>query len=262
MRPLEAPARLAAQQCEFAAHLRDPAAHPAPAGIEERRLQVYRELFFNSLEGLLAGTFPVLRSLRGDAVWRALVRDFYREHASHTPLFPEIGREFVRYLEARAEQDRGDPPFLVELAHYEWIELALANDETDLAAIDCIADGDLLDGVPLVSPLAWPLAYRYPVHRIRADHQPVDPPAQPSFLLIVRGRDDSITFKSIDLLGFRLLQALANNPGRASGRAVLSALASEAGAAADAFIAGGAHLLAQLRERQAILGTVRAVPSG
>ncbi len=35
-------------QRRFAAHLRDPATAPAPEGIEDRRLQVYRELFFDN----------------------------------------------------------------------------------------------------------------------------------------------------------------------------------------------------------------------
>ena len=38
----------------LAAHVRDPAAHAGPPGIEDRRLAVYRELVFNNLDGLLA----------------------------------------------------------------------------------------------------------------------------------------------------------------------------------------------------------------
>jgi len=37
------------KQYAFAAHLRDPDNVPAPEGIEERRMAVYRELFFNNL---------------------------------------------------------------------------------------------------------------------------------------------------------------------------------------------------------------------
>lgn len=254
MRPLDAPTRLAAQQCEFAAHLRDPQHSPAPAGIEERRLAIYRALFYNNVEGLLSGNFPVLRRVLGDSGWHALVRAFYRDHRAHTPLFPEIGREFLRYIETRDDAD--DPPFLLELAHYEWIELALALDDGDPDAAPHDPNGDLLAGVPLVSPLAWPLAYRFPVQRISAEFLPTAPDPQPTFLLLVRGRDDVVRFKAIDLLGFRLLQALADNADGASGRGVLAALAAEAGSAdVERFIADGGRLLEQLREREAILGT-------
>lgn len=257
----EVPARLKAQQYGFAAHLRDPSDAPAPDGIEDRRLQIYRELFYNNVENLLGNNFPVIRALRGDAAWHALVRDFYREHRCHTPLFPELGREFLRYLEARQQQGRGDPAFLLELAHYEWVELALALDEHDLDAIEHDPQGDLLAGVPLPSPTAWPLAYAWPVQRISAEFRPDMPPAQPTFLLVVRDRADKVQFKAIDALGFALMQSLHDNPGALSGRELLQALAQQHGVAeVESFVAGGARLLEQLRARDAILGTRCANP--
>lgn len=256
MRPLEAPARLRAQQLEFAAHLRDPARNPAPPDLEDRRMAIYRDLFFNSLESLLSSGFPVIRTLRGDAWWRGLVRDFYREHCAHTPLFPEVAREFIRYLEARQQRETDDPPFLLELAHYEWIELALGLEDETSIPDDVDAAGDLLDGVPVPSPFAWPLAYQYPVHQIRTELQPDAPPAQPTFLLVLRTAALEIRFKEIDLLGFRLLQAINDNDAGATGREILAALAAEAGLADPAdFITNGGGLLRQLHEREAILGT-------
>ncbi|MFA5683418.1 MAG: putative DNA-binding domain-containing protein [Lysobacteraceae bacterium] len=252
----ETPPTLAAQQTAFAAHLRDPTRHPPPPGIEDRRMAIYRELFYNSVEGILAANFPVIRGLRGDDFWHSLVRDFHRAGSSHTPLFSEIGREFLRHLERRAERGEPDPPFLVELAHYEWAELALSL--TDAEPPDCDPAGDLLDGTPVLSPLAWPLAYRFPVHRLRADFQPGSPPEQPTFLLLVRGRDDEVRFKAIDALGFHLLQRLADNPAGHSGRVVLETLAAEAGSADVAtFVSAGGRLLQGLREREAVLGTRR-----
>lgn len=249
-----APERLKAQQYAFAAHLRDPQAHAAPAGLEERRLQIYRELFFNNIAGLLSGNFPVMQATLGREAWQGLVRDFYREHRCHTPLFPELGRELLRYLETRAERD---PPWLLELAHYEWVELALALDENDIASIQCVRDGDLLDGVPVPSPLAWPLAYTWPVQQIRPQFQPTQAPPHPTFLLVVRDRADQVLFKAIDALGFQLLQDLHANASGASGREILRALGEKVAAPdIDAFVAGGARLLEQLRVRDAILGTL------
>lgn len=64
-------------QYQFAAHLRDPEANPAPADIEDRRMQIYRELFYNNIEDFLANAFPVLRKISSDEIWHARVRDFY-----------------------------------------------------------------------------------------------------------------------------------------------------------------------------------------
>ena len=88
----------------FAAHLRNPAAHPPPEDVEDRRMAIYRGLFFRNIAGFVAKNFPVLRTLYDDAAWRALVRDFYEHHHARTPLFPEIPREFLQFLEARLEQ--------------------------------------------------------------------------------------------------------------------------------------------------------------
>lgn len=252
----DTPERLFAQQIAFAAHLRDPDRAPAPEGIEDRRLGIYRELFFNNVEGLLSGNFPVIRDLLGKEHWQQLARDFYREHQSHTPLFPEIGREFLRYLQTRAERGEGDPPFLPELAHYEWVELALTLDENELAGISSDPDGDLLDGIPVPSPLAWPLAYTWPVQQLRRDFQPGKPPEHPTFLLVLRDRKDTVRFKTIDALTFLLMQALHDNQSGLSGRELLHQLAHAHQAAdIDAFVAGGARALAYLRQSDAVLGT-------
>ena len=53
-------------QYRFAAHIRDPQHVPAPEGIEDRRMAIYRDLFFNNLKSLLSSTFPVLKKLLAD----------------------------------------------------------------------------------------------------------------------------------------------------------------------------------------------------
>jgi hypothetical protein len=245
---------LRAQQFRLAAHLRDPDAAPPPPGIEDRRLKIYRDLFYNSLQGLLAGNFPVIRKLLGADAWHRLVRDFYREYRCSTPLFPELPREFIQYLQER-DAGRGDPPWLLELAHYEWVELALDLSEASPADESFDADGDLVDGVPVLSPLAWPLAYAWPVHRLSPDYRPAAPPADPTFLLVQRDAGNKVRFNQLSALTFRLLQRISEFPAL-SGREQLQALAIEARSAdADAFTAAGRGMFQQLRADGVILGT-------
>lgn len=241
----DAPSRLQAQQFELTAHLRDPAASPAPAGIEDRRLGVYRDLLFNNILSLLSGNFPVIERLLGEERWERLVRDFYRDHRCHTPLFAEIAREFQRYLQ---DLDAIDPPFLLELAHYEWVELALQLSEATAPRDDAhLADADLLDRTPRLSPLAWPLAYAWPVHRLGPDFQPAQPPPAPTVLLLRREADGEVRFSELSPLAYRLLQRLEETP-ELSGREQLRALAAEAGSDDEAaFLEMGAALLRQMR---------------
>ncbi|MBX3704118.1 MAG: putative DNA-binding domain-containing protein [Steroidobacteraceae bacterium] len=202
---------LADRQKAFAAHLRDPERVPAPAGIEPRRMAVYRELFFNNLVDLLGGSFPVLRRVLGDAGWRALVREFYARHHAHTPYFLELPREFLEWLQARGAA-AGEPPFMAELAHYEWVELALAISEAE-APPPGELPADPLQAPLAVSPLAWALAYRWPVHRLGPGHGPEEPPAQPTFLVVYRDAGDRVQFLEIGAETARLLDALERSAG-------------------------------------------------
>ena len=239
------------RQAAFAAHLRDPEANPAPPGIEARRMAVYRDLFFNNIAGLLASNFPVIRRTLGEMEWTALVRRFYADHHSRTPLFPEIAREFIRFLEAR-DEDASDPPWLAELAHYEWIELAVQINDSPLPAHD--PGGDLLEGVPRVSPYVRALAYRWPVHTIAPAQLPDTPPPEPTLLLVRRDGDGRARFAAISPLVYRLLELLAT--GERSGRACLQALAAEAGVPADhTFLAQGQAMLQRMHEEGTLLGT-------
>ncbi|MDH5821523.1 putative DNA-binding domain-containing protein [Luteimonas sp. RD2P54] len=259
----EAPPRLRAQQYALTRHLRDPDGASPPPGIEERRLAVYRELLFNNLRGLLASNFPVIARTLGGERWIALVRAFLRDHRCRTPLFPELGREFLRYLEGAD----GLPAFLPELAHYEWAELALQISEASLAdaGAEPLDRADprpaLLDRAPVLSPLAWPLAYRWPVHTIGPEYQPHAPPEAPTLLMLRREADGRVRFSRLSPLAWRLVERLRRCPG-ASGRAQLLALAAEAGASDPGpFLDGGGALLAQMAATGVIAGTRAPQPA-
>jgi hypothetical protein len=246
-----------AAQRALSGHIRDPERTAAPGGIEERRLRIYRELFFNNVEGVLAGNFPVIRRILGDERWSALARAFYREHPSHTPLFTELAREFLRYLDTRAGRGENNPPWLRELAHYEWVELALQISEARPGDMAHDPDGDLLAGAPLPSPLAWPLAYEWPVHRLGPDHLPDAPPGVPTLLLLRRDSNGSVRFSELSPLTFRLLQRIDEMP-ELSGRTQLEALATEANAPdTGVFIEQGTAMLEQMWREGTLLGTRR-----
>ena len=253
-KPAETPAFIR-RQYEFAAHIRDPERYPRPGDVEERRMAIYRELFFNNVEGFLSGSFPVLRSLLDDAAWTALGRDFFAHHQCHTPLFLEIPREFLHYLEQERETRDEDPPFLYELAHYEWLELALAVAEDPAPETGVDPDGDLLAGHPQLSPLAWAFRYEYPVHRISPEFQPSEPEPNGVFLLVYRDAEDAVHFLELNPVSARLF-ALLRDEATLSGRAALERITAELGhAKPELVLEGGLAILGQWRERGILNGT-------
>ena len=244
------------RQYAFAAHIRDPQKAPAPEGIEDRRMAIYRELFFNNLKSLLSTMFPVLRKLHSDPHWSRLIRGFMQHHQAQTPYFLELPAEFLAFLQNEYEPGDDDFPFLVELAHYEYIELALSVSEesNDLEGVD--PDGDLLAGAPVKSVLAWVYAYQYPVHRISGEFLPDAPAEQPVYLAVYRDTEDKVGFLELNAATAGLLNAIEENDAGQSGEALLRKLAADINYPdTDAFIAHGLAAMQEMRSLDILTGT-------
>ena len=242
-------------QYEFTAHIRDPEKNAKPEGIEDRRMAIYRELFYNNVEGFISSGFPVIREIYNDENWHRMVRDFFANHESHSPYFLEISQEFIDYLQNERQAQDEDPAGLVELAHYEWVEMALhVSDETiDMDNID--ANGDLLKQRPIFSPLAWPLAYQFPVHTMGPDNLPDKAPEQATTLVIYRNRNDEVRFLEINPVTARLIALLQDNENY-NGRDAIEHIAEEMNHPNPEVVAqGGLTALQELQQYGIILGT-------
>jgi hypothetical protein len=244
-------------QYAFAAHIREPYKRPRPKDVEERRMAIYRDLFFNNVEGALSTGFPVLRTLYCDTDWQRLVRGFFAEHRCHTPYFIDISEEFLRYLQAERTPQTEDPPFLLELAHYEWVELALSisQEKPDWGAIN--PNGDLLAERPSLSPLAWLLSYQFPVHKISREFIPPAPSEQPTHLMVYRDRRDEVGFMELNPVTARLVALIQANLAP-RGIDSLEKIAQELQHPnPQRVIQSGKQTLLKLRKADIILGTYR-----
>jgi hypothetical protein len=194
----------------------------------------------------------VLKQILDEAYWLELVEDFFARHRSTSPYFADFAEEFLAFLRDERGNPPQDPPFLLELAHYEWVELALS-----LAEGDAPTASPELEINPLVfeialSEVAWPLAYRYPVQRISRDFQPSEPPAEPTCLAVYRDRDDQVRFLELNPVTFRLLQLLEQS-GPAPAEACLCQIAAELGHPdPDTVLSHGAEILRGLAQRGVI----------
>jgi hypothetical protein len=213
-----------AKQQEFVAYIRDSVQNPPPLDVPLPRINMYRELLLNNIDNFLSCNFPVLRQLFDDERWEAMKRDFFARHVSNSPYFSEIPEEFIAYLQN--ERDNPDDyPFMVELAHYEWVEMAVAIAKEELPT-GCEPEQILPGHCLELSPLAWPLAYQYPVHTISPSFIPTEPPLQPTFLTAYRNRQDEVHFLEITPVTYRLLELLQTN-GRSVAADCLQQIATE-----------------------------------
>lgn len=250
------PERLAALQKQFADHIRDPEHHPAPEGVEDRRMAIYRRLFFNNLSNLFSKNFPRVRKIVGSARWQELVRAFMDLHRSKTPIFPELGREFVRFLAEHPEQYE-EWPWLAQLADWEFLATSVRNDEDDPSAMLSNPGGeseeaDLLTRPLIVNPTLRLASYDWPVHLIRANQLPEQP--QAVILAVFRKIDDRIGRSRINVVTARLIELLQENPS-ASGQHCLELLAKEMQHPdPQALFEHGRAMLANLVEQSILLG--------
>ena len=241
-------------QLEFTSHIRDPRAYPCPGGVESHRMEVYARLVYSNVESFLLPSFPVVRHVLGAHRWAELVRNFLATHRSASPFFRQIPDEFIQFLQTQDAIPQTYPPFLLELAHYEWVELVLSvsNRAPDWAAI--APGGSLLLNRPALNPVLANLSYRWPVHRIGppADIEPAE-----TYLLVFRDRSGDVQFTEINAYTSRLVNLLQS--GEYSGQAALEIVAAESRhPMPEVVIKAGLEAMRDLQTRGVLLGVVQA----
>lgn len=197
-----------ATQHAFMQHIRDPENNAFP-DIEDRRLAIYRELFFNNVEGFVSSAFPVLRSLYNEDDWLVLVRKFFSQHDCKSPYFLQISEEFLAFLSNEYQRADVDPEYMLELAHYEWVELALSIADQDPNEGQVT---DILSQPLYFSSLAWRVSYTYPVQFASSDNPQLVAMDEGNHLVIYRDSDDDIQFVAINGITAHLLQQIESNP--------------------------------------------------
>lgn len=196
-------------------HIRDPANNAFEGGIENRRLQIYRELFFNNIVGFLSSGFPVLEGIYGEENWKVLARKFFAQHDSRSPYFADISKEFVEYLSNEYEMTDTDPVFLQELAHYEWLELAISIRKSDQKAVvfeGTEASKTIIPETIVFSDLATLASYQYPVHQLSKTYQPEEP-AEITYLVVYRNDQEEVNFTLINTVSAHLLTLIQQSEG-------------------------------------------------
>ncbi|AKE51786.1 HvfC family RiPP maturation protein [Kangiella geojedonensis] len=246
-------------QYQFSKNLRNPSEFEAPDGIEARRMKVYHDLFYNNIENFCKNSFPVLRKITSDDKWHRMVRAFFTDFRAESPYFIDISKEFFVYLSEHRKPEADDFPFMLELAHWEWMEVKTVSAKEDILKIPHERNGDLFNEPVVVSPLAHSLVYEYPVHRIGPSYIPDEAPETPTFLMISRNRKHKVDFMEGNSMTYRLLDIFIEHlhEGRQiTGKQALEQLIDETSFPnPEQLLNGGQQILTSLLERDIILGT-------
>jgi hypothetical protein len=241
------------EQHTFTQHIRDPEHTPAPEGIESRRISIYTDLIFRNIENFIANSFPVLRQVIHDDEWHIILRGFLKKHISRTPYFPKLPLEFLNYLEQ--EQDEIElPAFCIELAHYEWIEISLSFDPREISFKNVDQNGDLLKGIPVLSLLAQPHIYQWPVHKISSNFVPKEKPDEPTYLIVYRDHLYDVGFIELNQIAAKLIEELQKNTDKTGEEILLDIAKQLQHPDPKVVIKGGFEVIQDFKKKDILLG--------
>lgn len=199
-------------QLDFIDYLRKPEADVKIEKQKSRQQEFYRDLIYKNINQCIADVFPITKNIVAEPDWQIMIRDFISTHRLQTPYFLEICQEFLVYLIHTRKPLVTDYPFMVELAHFEWIQLALDISNADMNDVDFpesqYHSAPSENSLWKASPLLVCLTYSFPVHIIDECYLPTEKNTSPTYLLVYRDRKDDIKILETDNLSMRIIQLL------------------------------------------------------
>ena len=235
-------------QLAFTAHIRNPKVNKKPAQVDDARMAVYREIVFNNILNSVTTCFPVCVQVLGENAWEKLARQFFAKHQATSPIFREIPAQFLQFLNTLKDL----PAYIQELAHYEWVELAVNSQPTTPPKLS--KTPDFLNEKPVLAPAHKLLQYDYAVHKISARHIPKT--SEKTYLLVFRNLDNKVKFIELNQITFQLLKLIDEN--NMTGKQALIRLAEDIQHPdINAMVQFGLEILQDLANQQAIIGSVK-----
>ncbi|WP_414040787.1 DUF2063 domain-containing protein [Acidithiobacillus sp. M4-SHS-6] len=201
----------------LSAHLRDPNHYSCPESFDGKAAGLYRELLVGNFDAALRACFPLWIRCLGESAYLRWRDAFIAEHRCRSPFFRQIPDEFMAYLSQHQDQLRQTLPYALELAHLEWLELALGVAETEERPEDTENSEaqDPWTGALQLNPVHALVQYAYPVQQLlqepRFSAAPVLDPQTVS-LYLYRDRDDIVQMLEPDTLSLHLLVTLEVHP--------------------------------------------------
>lgn len=174
------------------------------SNLNAEKTALYHALVMGNLQEVISPCFPILRSIICRHTWSGFMLDFFQQRPLNTPLFHQLPFEFVTYLQNLPSKEY---PFMADLAHYEWVELAL-----ELAAsvnnIKRVVASQILETHWQLSSCAKLLSYEYDVYNIGSNYIPHQ--TIPTYLAVYK-KDNAVEFMVLNELSFQLLECIIDS---------------------------------------------------
>ncbi len=193
-------------------------------GTRQKGLDQYRRLLRNNIHNAMEQAFPIAFTVLTESQWDTLIDDFHANHPAATPQVWKLPEEFYTFVEAHRYAEKFSLPFLNDLLHFKWIEIAVHTME-DQQPEPYRNEGDPLADTIVVHPEHSIIRLKYPVHLYAAEEALAH--EGDYFLLPFRTRDFDVRFVDLPALhafyfeqikqgktGVKLLKELEQSSGK------------------------------------------------
>jgi uncharacterized protein len=183
---------------------------PVIKGASPDRLEIYRTHVYKGIKAFLRRAYPITEDALGDLLFDQLVRDFMREHKAQSPQVTRMMGELYTYAKRVDYATRMHRPWLLDLLHFEWIEIEVHRME-DRPAPHWKEEGDLWTDPLILNPHHRLDRYSYPVFRVHPSE--FDGRQGTYFLFTYRHPEVlNVRFLEVTPLQAVALLAMANEP--------------------------------------------------
>ena len=140
-------------------------------------IEVYRNNYRGNLHDALAGIYPVIEQLVGEAFFRRLTRAYIEQHPSHSGNLYHYGEQMAVFIETFTPAQQ--LVYLADVAALEWA-CNRAHNADDAALLEISSLAQVLPKqysqlILLIHPACHLLCSRYPTATIWQAHQPGAP---------------------------------------------------------------------------------------
>jgi hypothetical protein len=235
-------------QFALARHLRDPLGVPAPDGVSAPAVLACTQEMAHNLNELLMPAFANTRAVLGEDLWQHTLRLFLHDAPTHAPWATSVQEVYVKFL-GHNTLVQHLPPWLEDLAHFEWLQSAVAAADVVWPAHD--PHGDVLQKVVVMNPTHVEVMYDWSVQRINLTHKPFE--MQSTYLSIVRDVRDKVCITESSRFRRHLIDLLRQGQTGAQAFKALADWLEHPDVAA--FTQEGLPVLKQLQREGVVLGT-------
>lgn len=238
------------QQSRLAGYCRTGVLQPID-GLTPNRVHNYRRLVYNVVDDTLRTAYPLTLDLLEEDEWNELVNSFFTNHSCQSASVWQMPKEFIEYVVVHSQSLIEKYPMLIELLHFEWIEIELYMME-DKIIPSFTKSVDLENNVVVFNPEHIIAQYSYPFHHKNPNEiNEVDKGNY--FILIFRDLESGeVKFVNISYLFAWLIQTIADT--NKSLKEVCQQASSEFNIEYDLLIEKSKELFNQLYSQKYILG--------